>query len=660
MLSMKKQIYLLGLLIAVLYGCTAEDNSITPLVPGLNYGKVKVSFNLDHTTSTKAESSQKVGTTLLSMEPGVWADVAPIEIEVQQLETKTAEAVPIDSTLRVVVYKRRVGGKTPDPALDQLVANNTYAVINGYYLAPTVVNSAGSVTTGNASEMYLLNDQYDFYFYTPAIPLSTDSTVKVNNGMDFASGMVADVLVDEKNTWVNIPVLQRQASRIEFTIQPDQSYTDATSIKIGELGLNLLRTSNAPYTLKLGESIVAIADTSDNHVIASTNFTQLLPNKIQGFDYILPKVAGDLYLYFNLAVNGLDQTYIAILPNVSFESGSNYIYNVLIKQNGSTAVEQANCYMVLPGQSLTFPVAQSVNGGVNLLKPWTASVYWESSSSFLSVKSTDQKNGTITVSTNGTGNGLVVLKQNGKICWSWHIWGTNYNPTLTNGFASSESVIPVPGGEVHRYDNKFFATTNKVIMDRNLGAQSSRATSPFINSYGMLYQWGRKDPFLPKGMKVVGVNTSVNGGPVMLQTSINNPTVFYYSGFVYYNWAVYPGQYWDDDTKTIFDPCPPGWRVPDDDVWEGFSESNIIEDPSGQGILYKKTQSYFPFAGQRGYQYGNFKNVGTAGYQWSSDESSGILDFIDYGEAFFFTAVGINDTYDLPKASGLSVRCVQE
>lgn len=658
MLSMKKQIYLLGLLIAVLYGCTAEDNSITPLVPGLNDGKIKVSFNLDHTTSTKVESSQKIGTTLLSMEPGVWADVARVEIEVQQLETKTAEAVPIDSTLRVVVYKRRVGGKTPDPALDQLVANNTYSVINGYYLAPAVVNSAGSVTTGNASEMYLLNDQYDFYFYTPAIPLSTDSTVKVNNGMDFASGMVADVLVDEKNTWVNIPVLQRQTSRIEFTIQPDQSYTDATSIKIGELGMNLLRTSNAPYTLKLGESIVAIADTSDNHVIASTNFTQILPNKIQGFDYILPKVAGDLYLYFNLAVNGLGQTYIAILPNVSFESGSNYIYNVLIKQNGSTAVEQANCYMVLPGQSLTFPVAQSVNGGANLLKPWTASVYWESSSSFLSVKSTDRKNGTITVSTTGTGNGLVVLKQYGRICWSWHIWGTDYNPSLTTGFTASGNVLEVEGGEVHRYNNDFFSTTNKVIMDRNLGALTSQPNDP--SAYGMLYQWGRKDPFLPSGLKVQGVNTSVNGGPVRLQTSISNPTVFYYSGFIYYNWAVYPGEYWEDDAKTIFDPCPPGWRVPASSVWQGLDQSDIVQDPEGKGIIYSPSEAFFPFTGQRGYEYGNFKNVGAAGYQWSADESSGIIDFIDYGESFFFSAIGLNDTYNLPKASGLSVRCVQE
>lgn len=660
MLDMKKQIYLLGLLIAVLYGCTAEDNSITPLVPGLNDGKIQVSFGLNRNESTKTASKIPVKATVLNMEPGVWADVAPMELEVEQVATKASEMVPIDSTLRVVVYKRRAGGKTPDPTLDQLVANNTYAVTDVYNLAPTAVNSAGSAISGNASEMYLLNDQYDFYFYTPAIPLSTDSTVKVNSGMDFASAMVADVLVDEKNNWVNIPVLQRQTSRIQFTIQPDQSYTDATSIKIGVLGMNLLHTSKSPYTLKLGDSIVATSDTTDNQIIQASSFTQLLNNKIQGVDYMLPKIEGSLYLYFNLAVNGIDQTYIAILPDVSFERGTNYLYNVLIKQKGAAAVEQANCYMILPNQSLTFPVAQSVNGGANLQQPWTASVYWQSSPAFLSVKSTDLKNGSITVSASGIGNGLVVLKQYGKVCWSWHIWVTEYNPVLTEGYATSENIIPVPGGEVHRYDNEFFAATNKVIMDRNLGAMSSRPTTQNIDAYGLLYQWGRKDPFLPKGQKVIGVNTTINDGPVRLRTSINNPTVFYYSGFIYYNWAIYPESYWSDNVKTIFDPCPPGWRVPDDDVWEGFSQSNIVQDPSGLGMLYTKTKSFFPYCGQRGYEYGNFKNVGTAGYQWSSDESSGIIDFIDYGESFFYSAVGINDTYDLPKASGLSVRCVQE
>lgn len=655
---MKKLALLISVLTVVIYSCSDEENTLTPTIPEIESGKTLVSFTVGHADDTKSVEDNKTEMAQLMMQPGLSSDVQPLAVEVQQIATKSYEALHIDSTLRVVVYKRRPGGTTPDPALDQFIATNTYVVNNEYNLTPTLVDSAGSVKSGKASPLYLMNDTYDFYAYTPAIPLSRDSLIKVNNGYDFATAIAEDITIDELKSNVMFPNLDRQMARVQFTIQPDQSYPNANSIKIGELGMNLLHTSATPYTLKLGDDIVAPSDTTDNHIINASKFIQALPNQVQCFDYVLPKKSGSLYVYFNLAINGLDQTYIAIMPNVTFKSGYNYIYNVLIKPNGSTTVEQANCYMVLPNQSLTFPVAQAVNGGANPVGPWTASVYWQTSPSFLTVSNTSQTNGTITVSTTGTGNGLVVLKQYGRICWSWHIWGTDYNPSLTSGYAASGNVLEVEGGQVHRYDNTFFASTNKVIMDRNLGALTSQAGDP--NSYGMLYQWGRKDPFLPSGLKVQGVNTSVKGGPVMLQTSISNPATFYYSGFIYYNWAVYPGEYWDDDTKTIFDPCPPGWRVPDDDVWDGFTQSNIVQDPTGSGILYKPSHSYFPFTGERGYQYGNFKNVGTAGYQWSSDESSGIIDFIDYGESFFFSAVGINDTYNLPKASGLSVRCIQE
>ena len=655
---MKKLALLISILTVVIYSCSDEENTLTPTIPEIESGKTLVSFAIGHADDTKSVEDNKTEITQLMMQPGLSSDVQPLAVEVQQIATKSYEALRIDSTLRVVVYKRRPGGSTPDPALDQFIATNTYVVNNEYNLTPTLVDSAGSVKSGKASPLYLMNDTYDFYAYTPAIPLSNDSLIKINNGYDFATAMAENITIDELKSNVMFPNLNRQMARVQFTIQPDQSYPDANSIKIGELGMNLLHTSAAPYTLKLGDNIIATPDTTDNQVIKSSKFIQTLANQVQGVDYLLPKIPGSLYVYFNLAINGVVQTYIAIMPNVTFKSGYNYLYNVLIKENGSTAVQQANCYMVLPNQSLTFPVAQAVNGGANPVGPWTASVYWQTSPSFLTVSSTSQKNGTITVSTTGTGNGLVVLKQYGRICWSWHIWGTDYNPSLTTGFTASGNVIEVEGGEVHRYNNDFFSTTNKVIMDRNLGALTSQPNDS--SAYGMLYQWGRKDPFLPSGLKVQGVNTSVYGGPVRLQTSISNPTVFYYSGFLYYNWAVYPGEYWEDDAKTIFDPCPPGWRVPDDDVWDGFTQTNIVQDPSGKGIIYNPSNSFFPFTGERGYQYGNFKNVGTAGYQWSSDESSGIIDFIDYGESFFFSAVGINDTYNLPKASGLSVRCVQD
>ena len=67
------------------------------------------------------------------------------------------------------------------------------------------------------------------------------------------------------------------------------------------------------------------------------------------------------------------------------------------------------------------------------------------------------------------GNAVVAAKDDkGHVLWSWHIWLTD-----------------MPQGQ------EFL--NGDVVMDRNLGAVSVTPLSQ--ESYGLLYQWGRKDPF---------------------------------------------------------------------------------------------------------------------------------------------------------------------
>ena len=69
------------------------------------------------------------------------------------------------------------------------------------------------------------------------------------------------------------------------------------------------------------------------------------------------------------------------------------------------------------------------------------------------------------------GNALIALcNADGDILWSWHIWFTDD-----------------PRGQEY-YNNA------GTMMDRNLGATS--ATPGDVGALGLLYQWGRKDPFL--------------------------------------------------------------------------------------------------------------------------------------------------------------------
>lgn len=69
------------------------------------------------------------------------------------------------------------------------------------------------------------------------------------------------------------------------------------------------------------------------------------------------------------------------------------------------------------------------------------------------------------------GNAVICVRDGeGEILWSWHIWVTDEEVTTSKG-------------------------NGLEWMDRNLGALSNIPDD--IANRGMLYQWGRKDPFLP-------------------------------------------------------------------------------------------------------------------------------------------------------------------
>ena len=130
-----------------------------------------------------------------------------------------------------------------------------------------------------------------------------------------------------------------------------------------------------------------------------------------------------------------------------------------------------------------------------------------------------------------------VKDASGQILWSWHIWVVDYDPNLTAQTYLSGSVM----------------------MDRNLGALDAGTTT---TAYGLLYQWGRKDPFVAP----VSENNFAQTTPANTLSSVDNIADYNYS---IQNPRVALRGSWDnnnnlwDNEKTIYDPCPAGWRVPD-------------------------------------------------------------------------------------------------
>ncbi len=260
------------------------------------------------------------------------------------------------------------------------------------------------------------------------------------------------------------------------------------------------------------------------------------------------------------------------------------------------------------------------------------------------------------------GNAVIAAKDaEGKTLWSWHLWYTDQ-----------------PKGQIYFNDAG-------IMMDRNLGAIST--TPKDVGAAGLLYQWGRKDPFL--GSYALGHNSytqarafsTINWPPAVtsslttgtIEFSIANPTVFIcyiHAGGSNYDWY-YTGNRSTDNTrwqssKTIYDPCPVGWRVPDggkDGVWAKAAGLTFITIQGSfafgmnfTGIFGEEEVIWYPNAGfVRGLEAFMFHD-GTRGYYWSItpyDEKAYYLSIDTYYDRISITAT-------TSRAEAFSVRCIKE
>jgi len=345
-----------------------------------------------------------------------------------------------------------------------------------------------------------------------------------------------------------------------------------------------------------------------------------------------------------------------------------------------SAAGTANCYIAsIPGGKYKFYAmvkgnsTESIDGA-----PYKASVLWESFGTDKTpsigdvVSNVSFANDSIYFTSGQNGNAVIAIKdRDDEILWSWHIW-------VCEGFD--------PKATQQEYNNNAC-----IMMDRNLGVTS--ATPGDVHALGLLYQWGRKDPFL-SGCQISYSSSwdqqraaSTLSWPSPVSSDASNGTIAYAVGhpttFITYNSNNYDWYYtgssstdntrWQtsDKAKGMYDPCPAGWRVPDggkSGVWStafGASSSWITSsnwDGTNKGMDFGSTDKklgtgtiWYPAAGSLGSSDGSLLNVGSGGRYWSCTPNDHYAYYL-----YFYNSGSVSPSSSYFRACGQSVRCLSE
>jgi len=184
-------------------------------------------------------------------------------------------------------------------------------------------------------------------------------------------------------------------------------------------------------------------------------------------------------------------------------------------------------------------------------------------------------------------------------------------------------------------------TTGKIWMDRNLGATQVATSSTDEDSYGDLYQWGRRTDrhqcrASPTTATLSAVDQPAHGNFIIINSGN-------------YDWRSPQNVNLWQGVSGVNNPCPSGYRLPTDTELEDERVSWGASNAAGAFASPLK----LPMSGYRYFSNGSLYQVGTNGNYWSSTVSgtnSRHLQF--YSSGAFITT---ND-----RAHGFSVRCLKD
>ena len=430
-------------------------------------------------------------------------------------------------------------------------------------------------------------------------------------------------------------------------------------------------SAGQPYNLSNSTGGVQVENTANCYVVGAPGY------------YSFPLVYG------NAIKNGATNTSAYTTAN----SGSNIL---------STFINHT-------GNGITDPYITNNAGCV----PAKAELVWQDALSLVSdIKYNSDSNGDnisfkVDPSTIRQGNAVIAVKDvNDQILWSWHIWVTDEDINNTI--------------EVTNYQNKQyqFMSVNLGWCDANAINYAERSCMVRFSAGGMTkvivikqnpktvnsydnnqpyYQWGRKDPFYPSdGNRKTkewynADGTASTASPVLeafprglssIKNYILKPNVLlkgngreaapdYYNQWNVNNTIITAKA--DGVIKTVYDPTPIGFKVPETNAFTGFSMTGTtVIDPSKingiwdagrkgwnfyTGLNQTGGQIFFPEPGYR-YFVGYLTKNGV-GYYWTAEPigegAANTLTF--YDNRLYLLNIPNNSSW---QTTGYAIRPIRE
>lgn len=534
------------------------------------------------------------------------------------------------------------------------------------------------------------NHQYDAYFPfiedimldRTAVPVDyTDQQQTGNNSMAHLGSH--DYLAAKGTTNANGGVnytFQRMGSVaiLKFTVPDAGKKLENVTLTADEA----VFTTKGTIDLDAETLAIEATETSESLTIALEDIeTNEANEEVTIYFMCYPDQLEGKKLNVTVDYEGADEPLSLVTDGKNMEAGDGYILlaevptvEVLTVTDLSPLVEgetdkykTANCYIVTGAGNYKFRATHMGNSNAeeHALTIDHVAVLWETFGTSNTpsvgdlVKDATYTEGYISfIASDKEGNALIAAyNSSNEIVWSWHIWMTDQP-------------------QEHQYVNSSGLVVG-TMMDRNLGATSA-TPSDGVATYGLFYQWGRKDPFMgacvmtgyeqngkaaSTGTWTFNANTDQTG---TIEFSIKNPTSFLGKSLSTDGWCwENQGELWAE-TKTIYDPSPYGWKIPaygNNFIWSKAYMRNQEVDETNKGRLITNNGNsiWYPFAGhlggnQYGAGIGGLNVVAGSGNYHVTLDSNKYYAYLCSNENEAMTKSGSTCN----KAAGNSVRCMKE